>query len=376
MVRSELNDSPIPIAQMQKTITSVCALLVVCIIPFLSGCVEQPANIDVEFRIPVEVVEIQSGDIENLIRATGTLRTTEIATVRNQVPGYLYIKRDEAGQRLVEGSRVKAGETIAETTGEDARLFAGIESNRAALETATAELERRSEMYKNNLIAETDLRSQEVTHQNALFAYEQSVLKAQQANHTAPIDGVILSLARDDTGRPVADGQLIAPGFEVAEIAPVETLIADIDLIGAEISRIKVGQETRIRHNAYENLRFPGRVLRLSPKIDPNTRTFRAEINVENYNRRLLPGMFVEVLVVVEKRSNVPVVPRQSVTRRGGNHVVFIVDGQRVSERIVTLGLSDASNHEIIEGLSIGDRVVYQGLETLTDGTRIRVIGN
>ena len=341
-----------------------------------SGCIEQPANIEVEFRIPVEVVEIATDDIENLIRATGTLRTTEIISIRNQVPGYLYIRRDAAGHRLVEGSPVKAGMIVGETTGEDARLFAGIESNRAALDSASAELNRRREMFKNQLIAEAELRTQEVAHENALFAYEQSVLRAQQAEHKSPIDGVLLTLSRDDTGRPVADGQRIANGFLVAEIAPVETLIAEIDLIGAEISRIDVGQVSRIRHNAYQEMYFPGEVLRLSPKIDPTTRTFRAEIQVDNSEGRLLPGMFVEVLVVVDERREVPVVPRQSVTRRGGNQVVFVVDGQRVVERRVSLGLSDSRKHEVLDGIAIGERVVYEGLETLSDGVRIRVIGS
>ena len=361
---------------MKITMSKIKLLLGIFTTVYLAGCANQAPNVEVEFRIPVEVVEIQADDVENLIRATGTLRTTTIASIRNQVPGYLYIKRDSNGLRLVEGSHVKAGQTIAETTGEDARLYAGIESNRAALDTASAELERRREMYKNKLIAEADLRTQEVTQQNALFAYEQSVLKSQQAKHNSPIDGVILSLARDDSSRPIADGQLVAPGFLVAEIAPVDTLIADIDLIGAEISKIKTGQLSRIRHNAYKDIPFEGQVLRLSPKIDPNTRTFRAEIQIANTTGQLIPGMFVEVLIVVDERREVPVVPRQSVTRRGGNQVVFIVDGQRVSQRRVTLGLSDSKNHEVIDGLSLGDRVVYQGLETLTDGTRIRVIGS
>ena len=86
--------------------------------------------------------------------------------------------------------------------------------------------------------------------------------------------------------------------------------------------------------------------------------------------------MFVEVNIIAAKRSEVPVVPREAVTRRGSDNVVFVVSGQRASRRDVRLGLSDDEKYEVIDGIKAGDQVVVRGLETLTDGTRIRVIGS
>ena len=86
--------------------------------------------------------------------------------------------------------------------------------------------------------------------------------------------------------------------------------------------------------------------------------------------------MFVEVNIIAAKRSEVPVVPREAVTRRGNANVVFVVSGQRANRRDVRLGLSDDEKYEVIDGIKAGDQVVVRGLETLTDGTRIRVIGS
>ena len=116
-------------------------------------------------------------------------------------------------------------------------------------------------------------------------------------------------------------------------------------------------------------------MLRLSPTLDPNRRTFRAEVAVDNETGLLRPGMFVEVAVLVEQRRDVNVVPRQAVASRGGRNVVFLLDGQRVSRREVRLGLGDDAKVEIASGLAAGDRVVVRGLETLTDGARVRVVG-
>ena len=116
-------------------------------------------------------------------------------------------------------------------------------------------------------------------------------------------------------------------------------------------------------------------MLRLSPAMDPQTHTFRAEVDVDNARRLLRPGMFVEAAIIVERRTGVSVVPRDAVTDRAGRTVVFVIDGQRAVRRNVSLGLGDDDQVEVREGVESGERIVVRGLETLTDGTRVRVVG-
>ncbi|MDE0055480.1 MAG: efflux RND transporter periplasmic adaptor subunit [Gammaproteobacteria bacterium] len=342
----------------------------------LTGCGPGASAPPAEFRIPVEVSTVETGDIEELIVTTGTLRTREMVTLEIEVPGYLHIGRDESGIRLAEGSAVKAGQVIAEVTGEDARLHARIESTRRALQTAESELDRRRDLFASRLIAEEELRNAEVQYENALYEYERSKLNAAKSRITTPIGGVILRLARNGEGLPIADGQLVAPGFTVARIAPLEELIADIDLVGPELGRVHEGLAARIRHYAFEDVDIAAVVIRLAPLVDADTHTFRAEVAVVNQEGLLRPGMFVEVTIVAEQRLEVPVVPRESVVRRGGRNVVFVLAGQRVARRDVNLGLGDDDQVEVLAGLAPGDRIVVRGVETLTDGTRIRIVGS
>ncbi|MCY4058171.1 MAG: efflux RND transporter periplasmic adaptor subunit [Gammaproteobacteria bacterium] len=195
-----------------------------------------------------------------------------------------------------------------------------------------------------------------------------------KATLKTPIDGTILRLARDNDGRPQADGQQVRPGFRVAEIAPLDELVADIDLIGPELARVEVGLEARIRHYAFEES-FEGEVIRLSPMLDPNKHTFRAEVAVANDEGLLRPGMFVEVIVVVEQRPDVVVVPRDAIANRAGKRVAFVLDGQRVSRRDLRLGLGDDDKVQVLDGVAEGDRVAVRGLETLIDGSSIRIVG-
>ena len=79
--------------------------------------------------------------------------------------------------------------------------------------------------------------------------------------------------------------------------------------------------------------------------------------------------------MVVEQRPDVVVVPRDAIANRAGKSVAFVLDGQRVSRRDLRLGLGDDDKVQVLDGVAEGDRVAVRGLETLTDGAGIRVVG-
>ena len=122
------------------------ALSVILLI--LTGC-GQPTNTPaIDFLIPVEVTEIKTATVEDIIFTTGTVRTREHIALTIQTPGFLVLGQNLQGIRLAEGMTVNTGDLIAQVVGEDARLAAGIEATREHLESARAELERRQQLFK------------------------------------------------------------------------------------------------------------------------------------------------------------------------------------------------------------------------------------
>ncbi len=357
-------------ARLRLPAAIVCASLLA-----LAGCGGGGGGPTVEFRIPVEAAAVTTDTMEDIIVTTGTLRTRESIILSAETPGFLVLARDAQGARLVEGSVVEPGQTIARITGEDARLAARLEATRRHLEKADREMQRRQRLVEQKLIAEEDVLRAEALYEDALHDFEQSKRTVEKSVITTPIGGVVLKLARDANNLPVADGQLVAPGFEIARVAPTDQLIADIDLVGPELAKVRPGQTVRVRHYAFENITIEGRILRLSPTMDAQTHTFRAEVEIDNSAGVLRPGMFIEASIIAERRENVVVTPRQAVTQRGGRSVVFVIDGQRVVRRNVSLGLGNDDFVEVRDGVQAGERIVIHGLETLTDGTRIRVVG-
>ena len=290
--------------------------------------------------------------------------------------GALMIARDAAGRRLTEGARVKAGQTIAEITGEEVRIAARTEATTQRYEAALRDWESKKRLYEDGLLSEQEFRQVTTTLADARLELQQSQLTENRSKLVTPISGVILHLGRDEQGQPLADGQLVVQGYEVAQVAPTGSLIAEVDLVGPDVARVREGLRCRIRHHAWEEESFEGQVLRLAPTLDPVTRTLRAEVSVSNRESRLRPGMFVEVTMIAERREDVPVIPREALAERGGRKVVFVLRGQKVNRREVVAGLGDDEIIEIRSGVEAGERIVVRGLETLTDGTRVQVSGS
>lgn len=356
-----------------KTLKIVFIIFVVC----LWGCSSENPVDEIEFLVPVTVTKVGETDVEDRIIATGTLRVSEIARLEVETGGILEILSDKNGKRFQEGDKVKAGDAIARITGDDVRLAGRKKANFQRFQTAKDEYESTKKLFDDGFKSKTALLQMQSSLEDARLEYEKSLNSEKRSRLVASIDGIILRMARDrdNQNQPLAGGQYVKPGFEVARIAPTDVLVADVDLVAQDIAKVEVGLFAKIKHYAWEDEFFDGKVTHLAPVIDPVTRALRAEVEVDNSDGKLRPGMFVEVIIVKELRKGVPSVARESVINRGGKWVVFLLKGQRVSMQEVVLGLGDDKIVEIRKGLSVGEKVVTRGLETLADQTRVRVTG-
>jgi RND family efflux transporter MFP subunit len=354
----------------------VAGWLVVLATLSLGGCGAGDRAERVEARVPVQVRDVGTGDVEDTIVATGTLRSGVSASLYAESPGLLKVARAPSGRELREGDQIEAGQMLAEITGDEVRLAARTEATLERYEVAQRDFDVKRRLFAEGLISSFELEQAEASLAEAKAEWERSRLIETRTRMISPIDGTVMRLARDEQGRRIADGQRVAVGSLIAEIAPTDKLVADIDLVGQDALRVEPEMAALVRYFAWDERRFPARVTRLAPNFDPVTRAHRAEITVDNGEGLLRPGMFIEATIVVERRDGVPVVPREAVTERGGRNVVFVVENQKVSERPVGLGLGDDRIVEVLSGVREGEQIVVRGLETLADGTPIRISGS
>ena len=342
----------------------------------LASCNRGPArNFDVNVRTPVEVYVVRLGDIETLVVATGNLQPSELATVNAQILGRAYYERDSNGGRFFEGHPVKQGDVIARIAGEEADLNLNLATKKESYEIAQTEYNRQVKLHDEGIITERDFEQTRQTYLSAENEYQRALLDDRNTEVLAPIDGVILKLARNEQNILLADGTLINSGQLIAEIADISVLEAHIDLIGPQLTKVDKGDQVRIRPSAtYDDITFNGTLKRISPLVNQTNHTFQVVVEVPNEELLLKPGSFVEVEIITEQRLQVPVIPLDAVKKSNNNDVVYIVEGQRLEERRVRLGLQDDDRVEILEGLEPGERVVVGGVENLWPGMIVNVV--
>lgn len=325
-----------------------------------------------EFRAPVAVSRLGTGSVEDVIEASGELRAEEEALLRAEVRGSLELSR-RAGRRLREGDDVQAGEVVAYLRGEDALLDARLPAFERRLDEVRARHAAKATLHEQGLISALEFRQSEAELAAAETDLRQARLTSAKTALRAPFGGTLALLARAADGTATADGQRVEPGFLVASVVRLGTLVGQLSVPSSKAIRVAPGQPARLRHHGYEQRVFAGRVARVAPVIDVATRTARVEVELANAERVLRPGMFVRAELVVERREGVLVLPRPALLERGGRPVAFVLDGSRVVQRELVLGVASGELIEVRAGLRAGEEVVVRGHETLADGSLVRV---
>jgi RND family efflux transporter MFP subunit len=185
---------------------------------------------------------------------------------------------------------------------------------------------------------------------------------------TSPISGVV-------TARNYDNGDMVAglPIFVVQRINPVKIFI---NVSESLYSYVKKGMKVDVTLDALSEQTFEGKVSRITPSIDPQTRTFQVEVTVANGKEMIKPGMYARVTMNYGTRQNI-VVPDQSVVKMlgSGDRYIYVykADGT-VSYQKVELGRRMNDKYEVLSGIADGDEVVTSGQVALKDGIAVELV--
>ena len=189
---------------------------------------------------------------------------------------------------------------------------------------------------------------------------------------TAPFEGVV-------TQRYANLGTLMQAGTSSAtNVLPLVRLSQDdkfrlvIPVPESYVKYIRIGDPVQVRVTSLDKV-FPGKVSRFSTDVNEETRTMHTEVDVENPNHVLLPGLYAEATLDLERRNDALVVPLQAVNQSGNQTMVFVVDAtNHLREPAVKLGLQTPGEGEVLEGLSEGDKVVVSDRSGLKAGMLVK----
>jgi RND family efflux transporter MFP subunit len=187
----------------------------------------------------------------------------------------------------------------------------------------------------------------------------------------APIDGVI-TWRYADTGALIQSGtDSNSQALPIVKLAQSGLLRLRMPVPEDAVRYVKVGDTMLVRVDALERS-FTGKVVRFTRDVNFETRTMETEVDVENKDLSIDPGMYANTQLLLNHADNVLTIPVEALVLRDHKEVVYVLDGQsRVHERTVEVGLRGSQLAEIKSGLAEGERVIVGGQDKYQDGERV-----
>jgi RND family efflux transporter MFP subunit len=359
--------------------------------------------------VTAAVARVERRSIGDALTVAGEFKPFQDVDVHAKVAGYIKTIYVDVGTHVKEGQTLavlEVPELAAQLAGADAAVrrateeigraqgdLARARSTHSAAHSAYQRLSDASKT-KEGLVAQQELddaqakdleaEAQVSSAKSALSAAEQE-LEVSQANQkqfsalsdytriTAPYAGVV-TVRYSDTGALVAAGTSSSTqAMPVVRLAQISVLRLVLPIPESIAGTIRIGDPVKVHVQAL-NEDVVGKVTRFADSLDPQTRTMHTEIDFQNANGKLLPGMYVEATLSQIAKRDVLTVPLEAVEMTGTaeGSVLLLNPQNMLEERKVHFGQEGSTRIEVVSGLNEGDRIVVGSRSSFRSGMRVK----
>lgn len=358
-------------------------------------------------QVTAAVAPVTRATISNNLRISGEFKPFQDVDVHAKVAGYIKTIYVDVGDHVKEGQTLailEVPELAAQLAGADAavrrakeeigRSQGDLERARSSHAAAHSAYERLNDAAKTRqgLVAQQELddaqakdleaEAQVSSAKSALSSAEQTLAVAQANQEqvaalkaytriTAPFAGVITARYAD-TGALVAAGTSSSTqATPVVRLAQISVLRLVLPVPASVAAQIHLRDPVTIFVHSL-NRTIEGKVSRFADSLDLQTRTMETEIDCENRNGQLMPGMYTETVLSLAEKKNALAIPLEAVVRNGNDATVLAVNSQNIlEERHVKLGLENTARVEVLSGLEEGERVVIGNRSEFRSGQKV-----
>jgi multidrug efflux pump subunit AcrA (membrane-fusion protein) len=221
----------------------------------------------------------------------------------------------------------------------------------------------------NGKISEIKVEEGDVVGKDQVLAVidrDQAGLKFAPVEVKSTISGIVKSVLTEE-------GATANPGVPLFQIVDMDVVEVVVDVPEKRIGEVRVGQSVEISVISYPDRIFYGTINRLSPVVDPASRSLETRIRVVNRGYLLKPGMFAEADLILRQRENAVTVPLAALVDKGGQRVAFIVESEIAREVKPVIAFVQGERAVVDSGIAEGDLLVVIGQQSLSDGDAVTV---
>ena len=198
-----------------------------------------------------------------------------------------------------------------------------------------------------------------------VFNQGEVLLRTKNEIIIAPFKGVLGK-------REIAQGVLGTESF-ILTLDDTSSIILNIKVPEIYLKILKPGLIAEVRSDAFDKI-FYGKIDSVSSRVDPSTRSVLASITVDNKNLELVPGMLLDIQIIYNETQEIGV-PENSLLIQGDTAFAYKVLEDNTIEKIeVKIGKRNYGKVSILDGLSVGDKIVKEGISKVRDKIKIKII--
>ncbi len=336
---------------------------------------------DTKVSRPVPTVQVEKpeiGDISKSLSFTGNVAAIQESNIFPRVNGNIEREYVDIGDFVRRGQLLALIDTTVYSENARQARATFLQAN-ATLANAKLTYQRDKSLLEQNLIAAQDLDNAETAYKVALAQEEAAAASLKNAQVQlsycrvdAPFTGFITRRFFDPGTYVTASTNASSSTlFYLADISKVKVMV---DVLEEDIPLLPKVEDVQTVVDAYPDKVFHGKITRISQQLDLSTRTMPVEVDIDNPQDLLKPGMFATVDLIFDRETNTIILPTQVLMDDdSGSYVYTLGQGDVVHKNYVKIGVTHDNRDQILSGLNENDQVVFVGYNLVHDGMKVRV---
>ncbi|MCP4749587.1 MAG: efflux RND transporter periplasmic adaptor subunit [Proteobacteria bacterium] len=307
----------------------------------------------------VEVLKLKPRPLTKYASYVGHLKPINRVTVSAEIAGTIDHADFSVGQEIHKGQILVKIDTK--------RLRLNKEMNESNYTLALMDYNREKSLYIKKLSTLAKVAALKNRLDVNKFRLDLSKLDLTKSEIRAPSSGVVKK-------KFVEKGEYIGPGKKIVELIDISSVLASVNIPEYEIRFAKMGKKVDVSLDAIPGEFFSGKIKTIGFEADQRSRSFAVEMEMDNPDQELLPGMLVRIRMVTISMKKQVLIPRHAIQEEEKGSFVYIVKNSKTIKRPVKIGLTIKDDVQILSGLRFGEYLVDIGQQLITDQEKVKVL--
>ncbi|HTH24384.1 MAG TPA: efflux RND transporter periplasmic adaptor subunit [Vicinamibacterales bacterium] len=342
-------------------------------------------------RVPmtVELGTLKRGKVSAFLTVVGNLIGEQTVDIAPRTGGRLLDVNVKLGDRVRRGqvlAKVEDREIVEQVRQAEASQEvskATIRQREADLKVAELNFERSKNLYQRQLLAKQALDDAESRYMAAVAQFDLS--KAQLMQNDSRLQELRINLQNTQVVSPVDGfvgkrsvdpGAMVNTNTAIASVVDISKMRLVANVVEKDLRMVSAGDAAVVEVDAYPGEKFNGKIARVSPVLDPSTRTAAMEVEIPNGDYRLKPGMYARINLTIEEHDKALVMPKTAIVDYQNQRGVWVPnESERAMFVPLKLGIENSEQIEVVGGMEEGARFVNVGAAAVRNNDQLLYAG-